>query len=105
MANKHDLMAVMTVHSGKANGIKAQDLALLLSINTRSLRNLISQCREDGIAICGHPSTGYYVAQTREELEETVEFLKHRAMHSLKLASALARMPMEDLIGQLHLRT
>ncbi len=105
MATKHDLMAAMIKHSGKRNGIKADALSSQLGINARNLRNLITDCREDGTAICGHPSTGYYVAQTREELEETVEFLKHRAMHSLKLASTLSKMPMQDLIGQLHLST
>lgn len=105
MATKNDLMAAMVKHSGKANGIKAEALAFLLGIPKRKLRDLVTECREDSIAICGTPGAGYYIAKTSEELQETVDFLKQRAMHSLKLASTLSKMPLEDLVGQLHLRT
>lgn len=105
MATKNDLMALMVRHSGKANGVRASDIAFSLNVTTRKVRDLVTECREDGIAICGLPSTGYYVAQNREELEETIDFLKGRAMHSLTLASTLSKMPLEDLVGQLHLRT
>lgn len=80
-----------------------QDLAHLLQVPERRVRHLVTECREDGTAICGHPSTGYYVAQTSEELQETLDFLKDRALHSLKLASTLSKLPLGDLIGQLHI--
>lgn len=104
-ATKHDLMAVMVQHSGKTRGISAKDLAWLLQVAERRIRHLVTECREDGIAICGHPATGYYVAQNSEELQETLNFLKERALHSLKLASTLSKLPLGDLIGQLHLKT
>jgi len=105
MTTKSDLMTVMEKHIGKSSGIKGSLLSLALDVTTRKVRSLITECREDGVAICGHPTTGYYVAKTAEELEETLVFLKRRALHSLKLASALSKLPLEDLVGQLHLRT
>ena len=105
MATKKDLMALMTQHCGKGKGIRSTDISAALNITPRKVRDLVTECREDGIAICGLPSTGYYVAQTRDELEETIEFLKGRALHSLTLASTLSKMPLEDLVGQMHLRT
>lgn len=105
MATKHDLMALMVFHSGSRYGISAKHIAEKLDIPERRVRHLVTECREDGIAICGHPSTGYFVAKTAEEMQETLDFLKDRALHSLKLASTLSKLPLADLIGQLHLRT
>lgn len=98
-------MAIMTQHCGQRNGVSAKDLANMLHVPERRIRLLVTECREDGTAICGHPSTGYYVAQTREELIQSIEFLKDRALHSLKLASTLSNIPLADLVGQLHLKT
>lgn len=105
MANHHDLMAVMARHIGRSKGISCAQLARELSLQQRYVRSLISSAREEGIAICGHPSTGYYVAETEAEITETLDFLKHRALHSLRLYSRLAKIPLPDLIGQLHLPT
>lgn len=102
---KHDLMALMVFHCGNRYGISAKQIAEKLNIPERRVRHLVTECREDGVAICGHPSTGYFVAQTAAEMQETLDFLKDRALHSLKLASTLSKLPLADLIGQLHLRT
>jgi len=105
MATKTDLMALMVHHSGKSKGISCARIASLLDIPERRVRHLVTELRDDGTVICGHPSTGYYVANTHEELDETLDFLKNRALHSLKLHSKLSGLPLADLIGQLHLRT
>lgn len=92
-------------HTGKANGIGAELLAERLGITERLLRALVSQAREDGVAISATPETGYYIAQTADELEESCEFLRSRAMHSLRMEAQLRRIPLPDLLGQLHLNT
>lgn len=90
---------------GKANGVTAQALAFNLGCSERVVRQLITELREAGVALCGHPSTGYFIAETRAELEETCAFLRSRAMHSLVLEAKLRGMPLSDLVGQLHLPT
>ena len=105
MATKDDLAALMMHHCGKELGISAKRIAEVFNIHERRVRHLVTELREEGVAICGHPATGYYVAKTTKELEETIDFLKDRAMTSLTLASTLANIPLPDLIGQLHLRT
>ena len=105
MVNKHNLLSIIMLHYGKARGIHVKELANQLGTSERRVRKLVTQCREDGIAICGQPNTGYFVALTSEELHETLDFLKDRALHSLKLMSKLSNIPMADLIGQLHLKT
>lgn len=105
MRNKHQLLALLSRHTGAANGIAVAAIARQLDTLPRSVRTLVSELRDDGIAVCAHPKTGYYIAQTAAELEQTCQFLRARALHSLALEARLRRVPLPDLIGQLHLRT
>ena len=102
---KTSVLVVLQRHLGKENGVKARDLAAAAGVSDREVRHQVSALREDGIAICGHPTTGYFIASSADELDTTVEYLKARAMHSLRLASRLTKIPLPDLIGQLHLKT
>lgn len=94
-----------TRHAGKEHGIGAEALARQLCISERVLRSLVSEAREQGLAISATPDTGYYIAQTPEELEESCEFLRSRALHSLRMEAQLRRIPLPDLLGQLRLPT
>lgn len=103
MTTRHDLLAYLARHVGEANGATCSQIAGNLHTDERRVRALISALREDGIAVCGHPATGYYIARTPEELERTCAFLRSRAMHSLVLESRLRQIPLPELLGQLHL--
>lgn len=92
-------------HTGKARGIGAEQLAHELGITERVLRSLVSDLREAGTAVSATPETGYYIAQTAAELEESCDFLRSRALHSLRMEAQLRRIPLPDLLGQLHLET
>jgi hypothetical protein len=84
-------------------GVGAAALALRLQVSPRKLRKLISLAREDGVAICGLPSTGYFVPETAEELQQSCQFLEHRAMHSLRKLSRMRKLALPVLLGQLML--
>jgi len=99
------VLRVLSRHIGKGNGIGVKQLAEQLDMFPRLVRTHISDLREDGHAVCGTPKEGYYIAATARELQETCEFLHTRAMHSLTLEAKLKRIPLADLIGQLHLPT
>lgn len=103
--NKAHLAAYLQLHIGRNRGITAAAIAEALGCNERVVRLLVTELREDGVAVCGHPASGYFIAATPEELEETCEFLRSRAMHSLVLESRLRHVPLPDLIGQLRLKT
>jgi biotin operon repressor len=105
MSNVTQLIGVLAGHIGRDRGITARHLAGRLDVPERDVRKLITAAREEGCAVCGHPRDGYYIAATPEELLETVEFLKQRALCSLTLASRLSKIPLADLFGQLHLPT
>lgn len=104
MTTTTTLMNVLSKHQGRENGISARYLAAYCGVDLRMLRKLISQARyEDGVAICGHPKTGYFMATTADELDMCCQFLRHRAVHSLQLLSRMTKTSMPDLIGQLKL--
>lgn len=105
MKTAHDLLAVLARHQGRGNGITVHTLAQLLDTTERHVRSLVSELRLAGHAVCGHPRDGYYIAANADEMQETIDFLTHRAKHSLTLASRMSNIPMPDLLGQLHVPT
>ena len=105
MATASQLLNLLSRRIGKGNGIGVKALAQQLDTTERHIRTLVSELREDCHAICGTPKDGYYIAANAEELERTCDFLHRRAMHSLTLLARLRKIPLPDLIGQLHLPT
>ncbi|MDD5391175.1 MAG: hypothetical protein PHD37_17700 [Gallionellaceae bacterium] len=105
MVNKDQLLAVLSQHIGITNGIGVKQLALRLEIEERHVRTLVSDLREDGHAICAHPRTGYFIAQTKEEWAQTRQFIINRSMHGLRWVSRVDKIALPDLLGQLHVPT
>lgn len=103
MTTKTALLNALSAHQGRDRGISARCLAEQLGVPPRRLRRLISAAREDGIAICAKPDSGYFVPVTPEELQETCVFLQHRAMHSLRKLSQMKKVALPTLLGQLML--
>jgi predicted transcriptional regulator len=102
---KTDLQALLDHHIGAKNGISAQAVAEQLGCNKRHVRDLVTVLRMESIAVCGHPKTGYFIAASKEELEQTCQFLRDRAMTSLQLEAKLRGLPLADLVGQMKLPT
>jgi hypothetical protein len=90
---------------GRARGMHAEILARKLSIAERRLRSVINAAREEGIAIVGTPETGYFVAETAEELEEGCAFLRSRAMNSLRAEARMRKISLPALLGQLQVQS
>lgn len=99
------VLQVLSKHRGAACGITVADLAEAAGVPERAVRAAVSDLREEGIAVCAHPTQGYFLANSPQELERCCQFLRSRAMHSLKLEARLRNVALPDLIGQLHLKT
>lgn len=99
------VLAALGCHIGAENGVTAERLAAQIGTTPRELRKHISTLREQGVAVCGTPRFGYFVARTDAELEDSCAFLRRRALHSLALEARLRRITLPDLIGQMKLRT
>lgn len=104
-SKKDKLLNLLCRHIGKRNGLGVGVLGDWVGVLPRQVRLMVTELRQDGIAVCGTPRDGYYIAASAEELEETCRFLRQRALHSLTLESTLRKMPLADLLGQMHLRT
>ncbi len=59
--------------------------------------------REQGIAICGKPASGYFMPETPQELMETCRFLEARALGSLRKLAVMRNVALPVLMGQLLL--
>jgi len=107
MPNDHKaiVLQVLSHHIGKGRGISMRELEQRIDLTPRLIRRQITLLRDDGNAICGTPQDGYYIAADARELEETCDFLHERALHSLKLEAKLRKIPLPDLLGQLHVPT
>lgn len=99
------LLSVLQRHIGETSGISAASLARECDISEREARLQITFLRMEGTAICGMPRTGYFIAANADELNEFTDFLKSRALGSLRIISALKRIALPDLLQQLHLPT
>jgi hypothetical protein len=110
--NRDSVLAALSRHVGHAAGVSVDLLtaeivgALFADEGAqRAVRKVVSALREEGVAVCAHPRTGYYIAETAAELEECCAFLRSRAMHSLTLESRLRKIALGELLGQIRLQT
>lgn len=98
-----ELLNHLQMHKGRSNGIKCAKLAAQAGITERQARKLISELRFDGCAIVGTPESGYYIADSAEEVKEFTEFHWHRIRHSMAIVSRVTKQSLPALMGQLCL--
>jgi predicted DNA-binding transcriptional regulator len=94
---------VLAQHRGKTRAIRVVELAHDAGISERDVRHAVSALREDGIAVCSHPTVGYWIASSPQELDESCQFLRSRAMKSLVLEARMRNVALPVLLGQLAL--
>lgn len=99
------LIDEMHNHVGKDLAIGGEDLAKALAITIRELRHLTGEAIKGGMALCSHPSYGYWIALNAQELEFACQFHRSRALHELQKEARLRRMNLADLLGQMKLNT
>ncbi len=115
---QHVLLAVMRNHIGHAKGATARDLVAEYNrestklfgpdadqLTERALRSVVTELRLQGHHLCAHPRTGYFIAETADELLATLDFLEGRAKVSLQQSSAMRRTSLGSLFGQQVLPT
>lgn len=94
---------------GESRGYTAEQLVNAIThragtaAELRRLRTVIEALRTAGHRICANPAHGYYLAANDTELDRTCSFLYERAITSLRQVSAMKRVALPDLRGQLGL--
>lgn len=107
---RESVLWALSQHIGSEHGASAAALVREILGRTtpgheRALRHQIEELRRGGHHICGHPSTGYFIARHEAELVRTCGYLYSRAMTSLQQVAAMRRVSLPDLRGQLRLPT
>lgn len=103
------LLTALSRHVGAASGVPVGQLVYEATGEAptpsleRECRTVIEQLRRSGTHICAHPRTGYFLAETADELNSTCEFLYSRAMTSLAQVAGMRRVSLPDLRGQLRM--
>lgn len=105
-SKQDDLLAVLSAsHIGQSKSIGGAALAARLDVTVRTIRALVRGLREDAVAVCGSPETGYFIAETSEELEGTCKLLETHGIHQLEVAARMRKTTLPELLGQMKLST
>lgn len=86
---------LLNYHLGKQNLIKNKDLRAKFHVNSdKSLRKIIQNIRENKtfsqvVGSLSGKNGGFYICETEEEIEETINNIKHRANQMLKMCYVL----------------
>lgn len=72
---------------GAVNGQDVKTLASAVGTTDRAIRTLVDDLIEEGVPVCAHPKTGYYIAATIDEAKAVHDFLRSRGLHSLAKAT------------------
>ena len=83
---------------GKSRAVSMKHLSDVFGCTERDVRSMIHRARCNGAAIAGD-SAGYYIPETREELQRWVRLAKKRSLSGLKALKA-ARQQLRELEGQ-----
>jgi hypothetical protein len=70
--------------------------------DTRALRAIVTELREDGVAICSD-DRGYWLAAAGAELEDYCRRLRASALRKLRQEARLRRLALPQLMGQMAL--
>lgn len=86
---------LMENHIGKENLIKNKDLRLMFNVGSdKSLRKIIQNIRESKdypkvVGSVSGKSGGFYICDSEEEIQETINNIKHRANQMLRMCYVL----------------
>jgi len=108
------LLKEMTMHVGRSRAIGMGELYERVygrpyrsKINgTRGLRKLVTDLRDEGVAICSIPDSGgggYYLASAGSELDDYCKKIRSRALKMLALESKLRKTTLPLLLDQVQL--
>jgi hypothetical protein len=76
-----------------------------LGVQPRTVRALVLKLRENAIAVCGRPETGYFIAKTPEDVDATCKLLESHGLHQLMVAARMRKTTLPELLGQMNLNT
>jgi hypothetical protein len=101
---KEQVLAELQRHVGRENGIHGRDLVAQITNQVthqpaleRAVRDFIVELRMDQHRVCGYPASGYYMAATQKEFDDTCVFLLERASTTVDQVAAMKGRISPDL--------
>lgn len=101
---KDQVLAELQRHNGREEGIHIHDLVARITnsllggpAEERKVRKLIEELRTEGYPICALPDTGYFMAASTRDLNETCAFLVARADTTVQQIAAMKKREAPDL--------
>lgn len=88
---------MQTEHKGKANAVFSKELERLFHCKGTEIRRMVNELRIKGVPICSC-SRGYYYAENRSDIEETIAHLDGR-VSKIKAAQDGLREILNNYIG------
>ena len=88
---------MQTEHKGKAKAVYSKELERLFHCKGTEIRRMVNELRSKGVPICSS-SKGYYYAESRSDIEETIAHLDGR-VSKIKAAQDGLRNILKNYIG------
>jgi len=117
MENEHVFKTLIELqkHRGRQNAVSMAELYERVYgetpkdkiSSTRPLRKVLTELRKMGFPVCSAMTgkeTGYFLAETAEEIEQFCEAMEKRVMKTLYLLSRVKKLSLPDYLGQLKLK-
>jgi hypothetical protein len=115
-AHEARVMHVLTRHRGRAQAIRARDLAAEAGVagetarraSPREIQEIVHRLRcEHGFPIASTAArpAGYYLPESAAEVEAFVREQRRKALGTLAAIAAVRRIALPELLGQLALET
>ncbi|WP_421793437.1 hypothetical protein [Hydrocarboniphaga effusa] len=105
---RDSVLNALVRHIGRDLGITAR--ALVVEIcgawspnRERELRHIVEQLRIEGIAVCADPRAGYHIAKDDAELQQSISFLRKRALTTFRQLRQLQKLARPPMNGQRRL--
>jgi hypothetical protein len=91
---------VLRMCKGKPLAILGPEIEALTSIPYKRVQKIINDLRCHHARLIGSGTCGYYLPQTRQEMDEVTRYIRHRAIMALYTVSRLMKTSMQEVYGQ-----
>ncbi|MEK6744272.1 MAG: hypothetical protein AABZ15_11700 [Nitrospirota bacterium] len=91
---------VLRMCKGRELAILGPDIEDLTGIRYKQVQKVINGLRCHHMKLIGSGTFGYYLPQTREEMDAVTHYISHRAIMALHTISKLRKLSMDEVYGQ-----
>ena len=95
--------SVLRMCKGKDLAILGPEIEALTGIRYKQVQRVINDLRCHHGKLIGSGTRGYYLPQTREEIDAVERYIRDRAIMALRTWGALKRLTAEEIFEQMRI--